>query len=82
MLQVLNKVDLISGKDLAAATAWLNEKNLANIVIPTSARDGKGVQDVRQWAASQLPKGPSLYPKVFSSSFFLLVYLNSVFRSP
>ena len=33
-------------------------------VFPTSALKGTGVEDIRTWAVSQLPEGPSFYPKV------------------
>ena len=38
-------------------------------VIPISALQGHNVSAVERWAVSQLPLGPSLYPKV---SFSLL----------
>lgn len=64
VIQVLNKTDLVSKTDLDAAKSWLKENDMIDMVLPTSARDGKGVDDVRNWALSQLPHGPSLYPKV------------------
>ena len=64
VIQVLNKTDLVSKTDLEAAKSWLKDNDMIDMVLPTSARDGKGVDDVRNWALSQLPQGPSLYPKV------------------
>ena len=64
VIQVLNKTDLVSNTDLEAAKSWLKDNDMIDMVLPTSARDGEGVDDVRNWALSQLPQGPSLYPKV------------------
>ena len=62
--QVLNKVDVLKGEaEVAYLQALLQEKCAVDIVIPTSALTGRGVDDVKQWAAAQLPPGPSLYPQ-------------------
>lgn len=61
---MLNKVDLLRGDELQRLQAWLLKNSGATAVIPTSATQGRGVMDVRDWASSQLPLGPTLYPKV------------------
>lgn len=60
---VLNKVDLLRGNELQRLTEWLLKNSGARAVIPTSATQGRGVLDVRDWASAQLPLGPTLYPK-------------------
>lgn len=62
-MQVLNKVDLIS-EDRAAEVLNRLSSQSSRLVIPTSAKMGSGVAEVKQWASEQLSEGPSLYPKV------------------
>ena len=62
--QVLNKVDLIDADRLGELQQLFESNPAVDTVFATSALRGQGVQEVRQWAASKLPLGPTLYPKV------------------
>jgi hypothetical protein len=64
MVQVLNKVDLLTSAQLQQATEWLQGNTGAAAVLPISALSSNGVEHVRQWAVEHLPLGPTLYPKV------------------
>ena len=37
----------------------------SHLLMPATAQ-GRGIDDVKEWAVSQLPLGPRLYPKVSS----------------
>ena len=64
-MQVLNKVDVLRSElEVARLQAWFQDKCAVNVVMPTSALTGRGVSEVKRWAAAQLPLGPSLYPPV------------------
>lgn len=62
---VLNKVDLLKRQegevDNLCQLFSLNDS--VKQVFPVSAINSKGIDAVMQWAAQQLPEGPSLYPK-------------------
>lgn len=60
---VLNKVDLVSKTDVESAISWLEANEAVTKILPISAKKGQGIEDVKNWATSQLPLGPTLYPK-------------------
>ena len=61
---ILNKSDTLRNKgDLEAVKRWFEENTPAHKVFVVSAKLGSGIEEVCDWAASQLPLGPSLYPK-------------------
>lgn len=62
--QVLNKVDLLTSSQQADLKQHFLENSQAEEVFLASASGGGGVAAVREWAASKLPEGPSLYSKV------------------
>jgi GTPase Era involved in 16S rRNA processing len=64
MPQVLNKVDLLKPIELESLVKLFATGSRADVVIPTAAKLGFGVQEVKDWASQQLQEGPSLYPKV------------------
>ena len=66
--QVLNKVDLLKPGEVDSLVQLFESKGRADVVIPTAAKLGQGVAEVREWASQQLQAGPSLYPKVDLSS--------------
>ncbi|KAK9842092.1 hypothetical protein WJX81_008104 [Elliptochloris bilobata] len=60
---VLNKVDLLRAAEARALEEYMAAQTGVATVLPTSALTGRGVEAVRAWALSQLPEGPTLYPK-------------------
>ena len=64
MLQVLNKVDLIDKTRLNDLQQLFSANAAVDMVLPASALMGRGTEDIKQWALSKLPLGPTLYPKV------------------
>ena len=73
-MQVLNKVDTLRSEgEVERLLQWAREHCAVDAVVPTSALTGRGVYEAKQWAASQMPLGPLLYPEVsrgcFSQSF-------------
>eukprot|EP00850_Spirogloea_muscicola_P019960 SM000203S06136 [mRNA] locus=s203:162397:164310:+ [translate_table: standard] len=63
VLIVLNKRDLIKPGELAKKLAWYREHSGANEVVAISARQGQGMEELKEWVVSKLPLGPALYPK-------------------
>lgn len=57
-------MDLIDAARLAELQQLFESNPNVDTVLATSALRGQGVQEVKQWAASKLPFGPTLYPKV------------------
>jgi GTP-binding protein Era len=43
---------------------WYEKNGGVDEVIATSAKQGRGVDDVKSWLLSRLPYGPAYYPKV------------------
>ena len=62
--QLLNKADLLSPEALDELLAWYRANCTAKAVLPISALEGRGLDEVRRWIQQQLPESPSLYPKV------------------
>jgi len=62
-LLVLNKKDLIKPGEIAKKKEWYEKNGGVDEVIATSAKQGRGVDDVKSWLLSRLPYGPAYYPK-------------------
>lgn len=62
-LVVLNKKDLIKPGEIAKKLQWYEKFTDVDEVIPVSAKYGHGVDDVKDWILSKLPRGPAFYPK-------------------
>jgi GTP-binding protein Era len=63
-LLVLNKVDRVAEKDtLLALTAKITERMAFAEVFMISARDGAGVEDVKEKLGQLVPEGPWHYPE-------------------
>lgn len=60
---ILNKIDLVEKQKLLELTKQISEHASFDQLFMVSARNGDGVDDVRQWFASQLPEGPWLFPE-------------------
>ncbi|CAI0392343.1 unnamed protein product [Linum tenue] len=63
ILLVLNKKDLIKPGEVAKKLQWYEKHTNVDEVIPVSAKYGHGVEDIKEWILSKLPKGPAYYPK-------------------
>ena len=62
---MLNKVDTLRSEgELARLQQWALDTCAVDAVLPTSALTGRGVHELKAWAASKMPEGPLLYPKV------------------
>jgi len=59
----INKIDRVKSPVLLALTQQLNELFDFSKTFLISAEKGHGVDDLRQWLASELPEGPWLYPE-------------------
>lgn len=61
---ILNKCDTVKDDShLLILKKWFQDNTPAKIIFTISAKTGEGVQEVCDWAAEQLPLGPTLYPK-------------------
>ena len=59
----INKIDMVDVSKLLELTQKLNERRAFVKTFMISAEKGRGVEDLRQWLAQELPKGPWLYPE-------------------
>ena len=59
---VINKIDKVNVNDLLSLSKQINDSHAFTETFMISAVKGKGVDDLRRWLASNLPKGPWLYP--------------------
>ena len=59
---VINKIDKVDVNDLLSLSKQINDSHAFTETFMISAEKGKGVDDLRRWLASNLPKGPWLYP--------------------
>ena len=57
-------MDLLTPQQQADLKQHFLENSQAEEVFLASAAGGGGVAAIREWAASKLPEGPSLYSKV------------------
>ncbi len=60
---VLNKIDKIKKPALLELTLLLNESGVYGHVFMVSAYKGDGVDELQQWLAEAMPRGPWLYPE-------------------
>ena len=58
------QVDLLTALRLRQLVEYLEAQPGIDTVIPISALKGKNLKVVEDWAVSNLPEGPALYPKV------------------
>jgi GTP-binding protein Era len=58
---VINKIDLVTKKELLPLIDRLKTKNITDI-IPISALNGEGVDDLKQTILENLPEGEFFYP--------------------
>lgn len=63
MAVLLNKADLLPPEEVEALAAWYKENCRAEAVFVGSAKDKRGIDELKAWAVSRLPEGPTLYPK-------------------
>jgi GTP-binding protein Era len=59
---VVNKIDGLRHRDLVPQLAAAGELGDYDEIIPVSARDGKGVDEVRELVVERMPEGPALFP--------------------
>ncbi|KIC39985.1 GTPase Era [Ruegeria sp. ANG-R] len=59
----INKIDKVPSEKLLALTSDLNARYPFAETFMISAEKGHGVEDLREWLASELPEGPWLYPE-------------------
>ncbi|MBE3639703.1 GTPase Era [Mangrovicoccus algicola] len=59
----INKIDRVEAKTLLALTEDMNARFGFAKTFMISAEKGYGVDDLRQWLAEEVPKGPWLYPE-------------------
>ena len=59
---VINKIDKVDVNDLLLLSKQINDSHAFTETFMISAEKGKGLDDLRRWLASNLPKGPWLYP--------------------
>ncbi len=59
----INKIDRVKSEVLLGLTKQLNDRFAFAHTFLISAEKGHGVNDLREWLASQMPKGPWLYPE-------------------
>ena len=59
---VINKIDKVDVNDLLSLSKQINDSHAFTETFMISAEKGKGLDDLRRWLASNLPKGPWLYP--------------------
>jgi GTP-binding protein Era len=46
-----------------ALVEWFRNVTSASAVLPICALTGEGLDQLKQWAESAMPEGPTLYPK-------------------
>lgn len=59
----INKIDKVKADKLLALSQELNSLYNFNETFMISAERGHGVDDLREWLATQVPAGPWLYPE-------------------
>ena len=62
LVLVINKIDKVDVNDLLSLSKKINESYRFAETFMISAENGRGVDDLRRWLASNLPEGPWLYP--------------------
>ncbi|EPS63982.1 hypothetical protein M569_10798, partial [Genlisea aurea] len=79
-LLVFNKKDLIKPGEIAKKIAWYEKFTQVDEVIPVSAKYGHGVDDVKEWILSKLPRGPAYYPKDIASEHPERFFVSEIVR--
>jgi GTP-binding protein Era len=59
----INKIDRVKAEVLLALSEDLNARYVFSNTFMISAEKGYGVDDLRQWLATEMPEGPWLYPE-------------------
>ena len=59
---VLNKIDRVAKSTLLPKMDWYRKQHDFTALVPISALDGEGVDDLERLILSQLPEGDVLYP--------------------
>ena len=59
----INKIDRVEAPVLLALTEKLNERHAFEKTFMISAEKGRGVKDLKEWLAGEMPEGPWLYPE-------------------
>ncbi len=59
---VLNKIDRVAKSTLLPKMDWYRTQHDFTALVPISALDGEGVDDLERLILSQLPEGEALYP--------------------
>ena len=59
---VLNKIDRVAKNTLLPKMDWYRKQHDFTALVPISALDGEGVDDLERLILSQLPEGDVLYP--------------------
>jgi GTP-binding protein Era len=60
---VVNKIDGLRHREVVPQLAAAGELGDYDEIIPISARDGKGVAEVRELVIDRMPEGPALFPE-------------------
>ncbi len=64
---VINKIDTVKKEDLLAVMALYGEAHTWNAVVPISAKDNEGTEELLNILAGFLPEGPQLFPEDMTS---------------
>ena len=60
---VINKIDTVKKDELLAVMQAYGEKHSFNAILPISARNGEGLEDLLKVLGEFLPEGPQLFPE-------------------
>ena len=60
---VINKIDTVKKDELLAVMQAYGEKHSFNAILPISAKNGEGLEDLLQVLSEFLPEGPQLFPE-------------------
>jgi GTP-binding protein Era len=60
---VVNKVDALRHHDLVPQLAAAADLGAYDEIVPVSAREGRGVDELRELVVARLPEGPPLFPE-------------------
>uniref|UniRef100_A0A7S3QV87 Era-type G domain-containing protein n=1 Tax=Dunaliella tertiolecta TaxID=3047 RepID=A0A7S3QV87_DUNTE len=80
MAVLLNKADLISEEAVDELASWYKENCRADKVFVGSAKMKTNVADLKEWAVSKLPLGPTLYPKGTASDQPEKFFVSEIIR--
>ena len=60
---VINKIDTVKKDELLAVMQAYGEKHSFDAILPISAKNGEGLEDLLQVLSEFLPEGPQLFPE-------------------